>query len=98
MTRGVDPDLTPLAQDTAVEKWLRAQAFKKNVPGQQARVGRPEGSEKGAGTDSASPLVVSPSGLPSPHQGELHPEQLTLEPGYRRHSSHPPYLGPLGFL
>lgn len=95
MTWGVDPDLTPLAQDTAVEKWLTAQAFKKNVPGQQAKVGRPGSSEKGAGTDFTSPLVVSPTRLPSPHQGELNPEQLTMEPGY---FSHPPHLGSLGFL
>jgi hypothetical protein len=29
MAQGVNPNLTPLAQDTAVQKWLRAQAFKK---------------------------------------------------------------------
>lgn len=43
-------------------------------------MGRPGGSERGAGTDSTSLLVVSPTWVPSPHQRGLHPEQLTLEP------------------
>lgn len=62
MTLGVHPDLIPLAQDTAVEKWLRAQAFKKKM----CLVSRPEWAGFRALKRGLEQILLTPLDFP-PH-------------------------------